>query len=432
MKEYLRKLPKEIQDLISLASDIAAKNNVPAYLVGGFVRDLILGVKNLDLDIVVEGDGIKFAEALADISKAKLIRHKRFGTAAILLRHNLKIDVATARSEVYPYPASLPVVTPGSLRDDLARRDFTINAMAISITQVNFGRLIDMFGGKDDLRRKKVRILHDFSFVDDPTRILRAIRFAARYGFTLEIKTLKLLKQAARAKMLQQVQPQRLRDEIILALREERSLNQIRQLQKLAGFSFISRHLSVSASRWKLLRRTDCQIKWFLKAYPKRRQLDLWLIYFMALIDSLSLNAAKMVCKEFAFRKGEEKRILSYKKIIRTLIPRLSESDIKPSRIFSLLQPQSYEVIILIKAKYKNANTQKHIKDFFEIYNGMRLYISGHDLHRLGVKPGPKYQQILTSVLNAKLNGCVRTEEEELSLIRRLIPLRRRPRIKIC
>ncbi len=424
MKEYLKRLPEEIRELIVLAGDIASKNNIPAYLVGGFVRDLILGVKNLDLDIVVEGDGLKFAEDFADALKAKLTRHRRFGTATIVFRHSLKIDIATARSETYPYPGSLPEVRAGSLIDDLARRDFTVNAMAISINGRDFGKLIDVFAGKGDLGGERIRVLHDLSFIDDPTRILRAIRISARYSFKMEPKTLKLLKDAVRARMLEKVQPQRLRDEIILILKERRALKQIKELQRLTGFSFISPHLSLSALKWKLLGYAESQIRWFLETYPKRRTLDLWLIYFMGLMDSLGTDEVKSVCRKFVFRNGEEKRILSYKKIGRKFISELSRGDIKPSRIFVLLEPLSYEVIILIKAKYKHKNIQKHIKDFFEVYNGMRIYISGHDLKRLGVKPGPKYQRIFAEVLNAKLNGSVKTKEQELSLIRQLIKIR--------
>jgi tRNA nucleotidyltransferase (CCA-adding enzyme) len=235
MRNRLHKLPQEIKDLIYLASNIATENNMPVYLVGGFVRDLLLEVKNLDLDFVIEGDGIKFAEDLATILKARLIRHRRFGTATIVLNpvrvitsfsrlpivsRGVKIDIATARRETYPRPASLPLVTRGTLEDDLARRDFSVNAMAISITKKDFGKLVDFFCGKDDLQHKKVRILHSLSFIDDPTRMLRAIRFEQRYNFKIEPHTLKLLKVAAAIKMLEKVQPQRLRDELILILKE--------------------------------------------------------------------------------------------------------------------------------------------------------------------------------------------------------------------
>lgn len=421
MKGYLKKLPREIKDLIYLAADIAAKNNMPVYLVGGFVRDLILGVKNLDLDIAVEGDGIKFAGEFAGILKAKFICHRRFGTATVSLRHNLKIDVASARKEIYPQPASLPLVKRGSLKDDLGRRDFTINAMAISIQKEDFGKLIDFFGGQSDLNEKKIRILHPLSFIDDPTRILRAIRFAQRYNFKIEPKTLAYLKEAIRIEMFKQVKPQRLRDELILILKEEKPLGQIKRIQELAGFDFICPGLTLTKSTRELLCSVKNQISWFRRDYPERRRLDVWLVYFMGLMDFLAIRDVKSICKKFALRKGEEKRILSYKKINRKFILELSQTRIKPSKIFSLLEPLSYEVIILIKAKYTNRNVQKHIEDFLAIYNGLRLEIGGDDLQRLGVSPGPYYRKIFTLVLKAKLEGKIKTREEELALIKKLI-----------
>jgi tRNA nucleotidyltransferase (CCA-adding enzyme) len=219
MKEYLKKLPKELRSLIIIARNLASVNHMPVYLVGGIVRDLILGAKNLDLDIVVHGDGIKFAEAFTQKLKAKLIRHKRFGTATIILGSGLKFDIATARKEFYPQPASLPEVTGGTLKDDLFRRDFTINAMAISIGARDFGKLIDFFAGREDILHRKIHILHDLSFIDDPTRILRAIRFEKRYNFRIEPKTLGALKEAVGLKMLEIIQPQRLSHELILILK---------------------------------------------------------------------------------------------------------------------------------------------------------------------------------------------------------------------
>ena len=219
MKNYLNNLSEELRELIHLASDVANKNNMPVYLIGGFVRDLILGVKNFDLDIVVEGDGIKFAEVLSGKLNAGLIRHRRFGTATVILKKHLKVDIATARQEYYPEAAHLPEVTRGVLKDDLMRRDFTINAMAISINRQDFGRFIDCFGGEADLANKEIRVLHNLSFIDDPTRILRAIRFEQRYNFKIEPKTLKLLREANRLKMLERVSRERLRDELILILK---------------------------------------------------------------------------------------------------------------------------------------------------------------------------------------------------------------------
>ncbi|MDI6606061.1 MAG: hypothetical protein QME65_02835 [Candidatus Omnitrophota bacterium] len=421
MRKYLKKLPKEIKGLIKIARKVAAIKKMPAYLVGGFVRDLILGVTNLDLDIVVEGNGIIFAEGLASRLKARLIRHKRFATATVTLKPQIKIDIATARKESYPQAAELPLVAAGTLKEDLLRRDFTINAMAINIFPGNFGSLVDLFGGERDLRRRRLRVLHDLSFIDDPTRILRAIRFKERYNFNIEPATLKLLKEALRAKMLERVEPQRVRDDLILSLKERHPLKNIRRIQALAGFDFIFPGLRPSRGEYRFIRSIESQITWFRKVYSRRRALDTWLMYFMGLIDPLRVKDTEEVCKKFAFRRGETKRILSFKNIKRKFVLQLSKSRINPSRIFSLLEPLSYEAILLVKAKYKKPNLKKHIEDFFEIYNGIRIYVSGKDLGGMGVAPGPVYKKIFTRVLNAKLNGQVKTKEQELDLIRKLI-----------
>ncbi len=420
MEEYLNKLPKELLDLIYLAKEIAMRNNLPIYLVGGFVRDLILGVKNLDLDIVVEGNGIDFGEELAKCLKARVIPHPRFKTATIILSNQLKIDIATARKEFYPLPAYLPVVESSNLKDDHFRRDFTINAMTISIGKNNFGKLIDFFGGRQDLRHKKIRVLHTLSFIDDPTRILRAIRFEQRYDFKIEPGTLKLLKQAVALKMLEKIEPQRTRDELILMLKEKRPIKEIKRIKSLAGFKFVHRHLSVSKRTLKLLASIEREINWFKKVNSSRRSLDTWLIYFMGLTDCLSASDLKQVCAKFGLKKGEEKRMLSLKKIRQKNVLALSTVKTKPARIFNLLEPLSYEAILLLKAKHKDNNLRRHIKDFFEIYNDMRLFVSGKDLNNLGIPAGPYYQKIFSKILNAKLNGLVKTREEEIALIRKL------------
>ena len=417
MKDYLESLSKEIKGLINLASTVALNNKVSVYLVGGFVRDLILGVKNFDLDIVIEGNGIKFAEDFAMKLKARIIRHKRFGTATVMISPVLKVDIATARKESYPQPASLPVVSKGSLKDDLCRRDFTINAMALSIAKKKPVRLIDSFGGMQDLRQKEIRILHQISFIDDPTRILRAIRFEKRYGFQLEAQTLAALKEAVRLKMLEKVGEQRLRDEMIIILKEAHPLRQIRRIQELAGFGFIKPKLSLALNNFKFIGSLENEINWFKKEFPHHRQFETWLIYFIGLIDPLTIGEAKDLCKRFAFRREEEKNISAYKKINKSFIRQLSSPGIKPYDVFRLLKPLTYEVIILLKSKHRNLNLQKNIKKFFRDYDGAHLYITGDDLHRLGFAPGPDYRRILNKVLEAKLNGKVKTKKEELAMV---------------
>jgi len=416
--KILSKIPEELRSLINKLHKQALAENLKVYLVGGFVRDLILRVKNLDLDIVIEGDGIKFAERFAMPFGVKLTAHRQFGTATVLLKSGLKVDFSSARKESYPKPAHLPIVSYGLLRDDLFRRDFTINAMAISLSD---GSLVDYFDGRGDLVNKKIRVLHDLSFKDDPTRILRAVRFEQRYDFNIEPKTLKLLKEAGKLKMLEKVHPHRMRDELILVLKEGNPLKEIRRIKQLAGFKFIHPNLNVSVKTYSYFKSLEKEVKWFNKNYPQRRSLDTWLIYLMGLLDSLNAGAIRNVCEKFGLRKGEKKRLSSYKQITHKFIVDLSNSKVKPSRIFASLEPLSYETIISLRAKYNNPVFKRHIADFLEIYNGMRIFVSGNDLHGLGLVPGPQYQKIFAQVLNAKLNGEVKDKREELSLIRELL-----------
>lgn len=422
MKEYLDKLPKEVRELIRLAADLAVSRSTPAYLVGGFVRDLLLGVENLDMDIVVENDGIGFAETLSAALKAKFIRHHRFGTATIAVAHpGLKIDIATARKEYYPQPAHLPVVEKGGLKDDLFRRDFTINAMALKITGKEFGQLIDFFGGKNDLIKKRIRVLHEKSFIDDPTRILRAIRFEKRYDFRIEPHTLRLLNEASGLKMLNICQPHRIRDEFILILKEKEAIKILKRIRGLTGFSFISPKLTLSRRILELLYSVQKEVSRFKKEHSQRRHLDAWLLYFMCLTEGLSPAETAKACLKFAFRKGEKKRILGYKRITQKLIAELKRKDTPASKVFRALVPISYEVILMLKAKYKDKRLNKHIEYFLKEYSACRIHVRGEDLRSLGIEPGPEYSRILTKVCDARLDGKVKSREDELELIKSLI-----------
>ncbi len=189
---------------------LAQEQGMAAYLVGGPVRDLMLEFPNVDLDITVEGNCLRLAEGLASQHRdARVTRYPAFKTATVHLPDGSPVDFATARQEIYARRGAYPAVKPAGIKDDLLRRDFTINAMAIAINPDTWGKLIDPFGGKADLDNKKIRVLHEKSFLDDPTRILRAARFKARLGFRMEAKTLKLLKSAVKIKVLDTIKPQR-------------------------------------------------------------------------------------------------------------------------------------------------------------------------------------------------------------------------------
>ncbi|MCX7927996.1 MAG: CCA tRNA nucleotidyltransferase [Candidatus Omnitrophica bacterium] len=419
MQQYLIKLPSETLSLIETCRTIAAKMKVRAYLVGGFVRDLIMGCPNLDLDITVEGDGIDFAQNVAEKLNAHVLVHRRFGTATISIGHHHKIDIASARKEIYPKPASLPEVSSGTLKDDLYRRDFTINTMAISINSDDFGRLIDLFGGQQDLKKNYIRILHPASFIDDPTRILRAIRFEQRYQFHLEPHTYRCLEEAVKKGMLEIVQPHRLRDELILILKEKQPPKYIHRIHRLCGLKFIHPHLKFTRHIQRLLFSAGESLEWFDKNFPKHRTIERWLVYLLCLVDSLTLEEATLLGKRFAFRSSETNKILSYLANRNQVLRRLSCVTIRPSTVYQLLQPLADEVILALLANRKDKNLLHHIELFFRHYNKVSLSIKGKDLHQMGFTPGPQYQHILRSVLHAKLDGIVKNHKEEREFVQR-------------
>ncbi len=198
-------LPSEIIRILKNSGKLAERLNCQAYAVGGFVRDLLLRRPNLDIDIVVEGDGIEFAKLFAEEYGVRARYHKKFNTAVLIFPDGLRVDVASARFEYYQYPAALPIVEFGSLKMDLYRRDFTINTLAISLGPDEFGHLIDFFGGQRDIKEKVVRVLHSLSFVEDPTRILRAIRFEQRFGFRIGKQTASLIRNAVQMGLIEKL-----------------------------------------------------------------------------------------------------------------------------------------------------------------------------------------------------------------------------------
>ena len=218
-----KKFPKDIFDVIKIVGKEADKKKIHAYLVGGMVRDALLKVPNLDLDFVVEANGIKFAEALNKVLKGDLEVHRAFKTATVIYK-DLRIDIVTARSESYKRPASYPDVKPAAIKEDLFRRDFTINAMSISINKKGFGTLIDFYNGLEDLKKGFIRVMHNKSFIDDPTRIYRAVRFSVRFGFKIEPQTRKLMKEAILGGFLGKVNRGRIKKETESFLKEEKPL----------------------------------------------------------------------------------------------------------------------------------------------------------------------------------------------------------------
>jgi tRNA nucleotidyltransferase (CCA-adding enzyme) len=233
------RLPRDAQKVLKEIGIAADERGLSAWLVGGMVRDLILGRPSVDIDVVVEGDGIAFAGILAQRLGGRFLAHKRFGTASIDLDKSFKLDVVTARRETYARPGILPEVFPGQISDDLFRRDFTINAVAASLNGRRVGELRDDFDGIEDLEAGLVRIMHYRSFVDDPTRILRAVRYEKRFGFKIEPRTLAALKVACQEDAFKSISPVRYFNEYRRILEEKDPLPALRRLRSLDGIRYL-------------------------------------------------------------------------------------------------------------------------------------------------------------------------------------------------
>lgn len=230
--ELIKKLPKRVAEIVRLVGRIADREGISVYIVGGPVRDILLNRKNYDLDFVVEGNAIEFAEVLNMALKGSLKTHRPFNTATIESDEE-RIDLATARSETYKKIAAYPDVSPGFIKDDLFRRDFTVNAMAVSINRKSFGELIDFYNGLNDLKKGVVKVLHDKSFMDDPTRIFRAVRFAVRFKFRIDPSTKRLMKEAILAGCMGEVNRGRIKKEVESFLKEEEPLKCLEEFSKL-------------------------------------------------------------------------------------------------------------------------------------------------------------------------------------------------------
>jgi tRNA nucleotidyltransferase (CCA-adding enzyme) len=413
--------PKDVMALMRLIGRLANKSRYTAFVVGGLVRDLMLGVGNLDLDIVIEGDAIAFGQALSRKLKGALIIHRRFGTCTVVTRKKLKIDLATARKEFYKAPAALPTVEFSSLKDDLMRRDFTINAMAISLNRKSFGQLIDFFGGEYDLHHGRIRVMHELSFIDDPTRIFRAVRFEQRFGFAIDKRTEYLILNAIEEEMFEKVQPQRIRDEAELILKEKEPLKALNRMNQLHELRFIHPKIHLDREAKELCRTADKVLSWYEKARFRKRPIERWLVYLMALLEPLTYDETLKFCDRFVFKRGERLRILSYKKYGRRIARLLSaERKLAPSKIYRILQPLSFEAALLIMAAAGSKRSRLRITDFLSKHNGIRLKIAGEDIKTLGLKPGPDFRTILKKVLYRKIDGRLRTKREELLYAREL------------
>jgi len=391
------------------------------YAVGGFVRDLLLKVENFDVDIVVEGDGIRLAEEFERKFSCRIRTHKKFGTGIILFPDGVKFDVATARWEVYDSPAALPTVESASIKMDLYRRDFTINTLAIQLNPKAFGELIDFFGGIKDIKEKVIRVLHNLSFVEDPTRVFRAIRFEQRFGFQIGKHTQNLMKNAMKVGFLERLSGGRVLSELILILQEEDPLPALKRMRDFNLFHFLHISLKFDEQAAVLFEQVHHVISWFDLLFLEQRY-ERWLIYFYSLIDFLKEGEVEELCQRLAMNEKLKKRVTEGKlRADQTLLQIFSwiNSDRQPKRseIYDALNSLSTESKLFMMAKTTQVATRRYISLYFTQLKDTKPLLRGTDLIQMGMKSGPSIKKALTGLLKARLDEQVITRQDEMEYI---------------
>ncbi|MEW6221605.1 MAG: CBS domain-containing protein [Thermodesulfobacteriota bacterium] len=406
-------LDRETTVLLRTIGEVAARLGYSAFAVGGFVRDLLLHHRNLDLDIVVEGDGIAFAKELARLFHARLRTHEKFNTAMVILPGGLQIDVATARVEYYEYPAALPTVELSSIKLDLYRRDFTINAMAIHLNPDRFATLVDFFACQRDIKEGQIRVLHNLSFVEDPTRVFRAVRFEQRLGFRIGPHTAKLIKNAVRMSFFNRFSGRRFFGELCLILGEEDPLAAIQRLADFDCLRFLHRDLRLTPRLERQLADTHRVLGWHRLLYLDE-PCQHWMVYLLVLLAPQPVSECQDFCHRFEVPSRLAAIFLQNKvfgdKVHKSLSRRAS---IRPSEIYRLLGGLSIEGILATMALTPRESAQKAISSYVTSLRSTRTILDGTDLKALGYQPGPVFKSILAQLLEARLDGEVASRDDE-------------------
>jgi tRNA nucleotidyltransferase (CCA-adding enzyme) len=420
-----RHLPDFAVELLHELGRVGDRLELPVYAVGGFVRDLLLGHQNQDMDVTVEGDGILFAEACAAEFGGRVKSHQKFGTAVIILPGGYKIDVASTRLEYYLSPGALPTVEHSSLKMDLYRRDFTVNTLAIRLNAGSFGTLIDYFGAYRDLQARVIRVLHNLSFVEDPTRVFRAIRFEQRLNFKIARHTEDLIKNAVKMEFLEKLGGRRLLSELVQILKEKEPLKGIGRMASLGLMRFIHPELELTLALKELLEEVRYVVSWFDLLYLERPY-ERWAVYYLALCDTLTDEQFWATCTRLAVSEHFKQKLAEMRRhgveLIASLERKLGrEGKLENSDIYFFLRPLSVEVLLYQMAKCHNPEVKRSISLYFTKLHGVQTAIRGEDLKKLGLESGPRYRELLDAVLSARLNGNVFSREDELHLVRTLL-----------
>ncbi len=414
-------LPGALLDLLHLVGREGAALDLPLYVVGGVVRDALLGVRNEDADVVVEGNAIELAKRLAARYGGRARVHPRFGTATWILpdtglpfpREGLPptLDLVSARTEFYEHPGALPTVERGSIKLDLRRRDFTINALAVRLDGEHWGELVDLFGGVRDLRAGRVRVLHPLSFVEDPTRILRAVRFEQRFRFRLDPRTEELLLDA-RA-FLARVSSTRIAHELELILRERQPERALRRLHELGVFPYIHPDLPFDAAVEERFRR--------LREVLERREppAPVDVVYWGLWLYDLPLEKGLHIADHLALRR-EVRRLLEDVARLRARVSHLTAPTVRPSEFVFQVERHSLAALFVLAVAEDHPRLWRRYDDYVRQWRHTRPTLDGHTLQReYGLPSGPELGTLLRDLRAAWLDGEIRSPQEEREYVER-------------
>lgn len=416
--EHMRELlPREVAGAIERLGAVAADRGEQAHLVGGFVRDMLLGRPNLDVDVVIEGDGVAFAEEAAAQLGVRLRVHRRFGTAVLVFSRNLHMDVASSRSEFYTKPGALPTVERSTLRQDLLRRDFTINAMAACIGPDCMGRVADPFGGLNDLASGTVRVLHALSFVDDPTRVLRGARFEVRYGFAMDRSTEELARRAVAMGLMDEVSGARIREELLDIFAEENPALVLERLHELGALDDLLPEGADSAVTVGRVAEVDAAISELTGPGFKPDRVR-------SIVAVLASTGPRAACERWLrgqrFGKGHsEPAVAACARLAPSLRTLQDGRGMRNSRLYralATLPPESVVVLWVRGDRLARERIAKYVRELALV----RPAVSGADLIGMGYEPSPAFTAILARALDDRLDGRAVGREAESANLRRI------------
>ncbi len=413
-QKLLKRLSPHQQNLFETATVLAKQRGLSVYLVGGSVRDLVIGSATTDLDLAVTGDALAYAKTLATRLGARVTVHPKFGTATLVFQDGLRLDIATTRREVYAHPAALPDVSPGTIREDLFRRDFTINAMAVRLSH-NGGEILDPYGGLNDLKRGLLQTLHEGSYRDDPTRILRGARYAARYRLRFSRQDRRLIRDVLAEKVLKRLSRDRLFQEVKLLLSEPSPEDALKLLENLGVLRALDPALDLGPN-------TGSQMRHVRRAWERYHNLispepRLWRIHLLVLLLSVHPTVRDRVGQHLGIKPPHISALVSELKQHPELQKKLDQRQLRATRLRQLLDRASGDLRVLVWAT-GGRRVRERVDRYLTQLASIRPALTGQDLQRLGFPPGPGYRRILNLLLARRLEGRLRSREEEINFLR--------------